>query len=156
MLSVPVLILITLGIGEIFSNSNPLGGTYVCYVDLNSGKVLVKRFVLGLLVQKWICRTPFSELVQKMGIRTGRAPQWRFLETREEGFLGWYKSTAHSPHIGRAFNDCNNLPKIFRTYDIPEEEKRKLVLEFLCLLKAADYKRTYNIIQQIIEQYPAK
>jgi hypothetical protein len=104
-------------------------------IDVNSGRVMIRHYVLGIRMTKRIQETPFSLLVRQYSLASVPA-NWRYAQRASRGSLITGDGIAYSSGIyGDAIAMCENMAKLLDGQNCDEQVRRAEVTLFLNLLK---------------------
>ncbi len=120
-------------------------GLVVRDIDLNSGRVRERRYVLGLRLEERLIDTPFAQLAA--GYRPVEGPpSWREATRTALGFYKFFFPQYSSTRYGGLISACNDFVKVMAVIKPDHVESEELVSNVLQFLRRGDEEaiRRYN------------
>lgn len=126
-----------------------IGVSYDWYIDLNSGKLKKRISIFGLVLSEDVRETRFSRLVQEYGLSEKAPAEWRWTHGETVGVRRIFRCG----YLGRCNIACSGLARALDVCGVKPQTRRRLVAEFLDLLKAEDCKRMEQKLRRLVAQW---
>ena len=116
-------------------------------IDINSGQIRSRIFVLGILLEEHIQKTSFSKLIDKFSLKK-EPPIWHRASYKAHSLLG---TRYECQKYGEAGACCENLVAFFEVESFSLEKQKQRVKEFFCYLQNGDIKEMNDQMFKMME-----
>lgn len=104
-------------------------------LDVTSGDIARRSYVLGRMVGESTEETPFSKEVRRLGIATPGGRYWRRMLTQT------FRGASH-PYYGSLIGDCRMMIMVMDAVKMPDAERAALLKETLAIMQAKNVDTT--------------
>ena len=113
-------------------------------IDVNSGRIRVTRYFLGVAMGDEVKCTEFSKIAERLLPRKRIEPDWRRALCRVLPIPPLRGSSYLHYEYGTAITECNQLVKLFMIDNLDDLEKKSYIEKYLKFMKLGDIESLKN------------